>query len=103
MTDGPTELSPAAGASTPTTSHAQLHYPRLQHTGKRLRQILRPDGRKVHVAHSPEELDNQRRRLSSIAEKNEQFDVVLHGSNEHVSTIIGHGSPLGITRRHLVL
>jgi hypothetical protein len=73
------------GSDTPasTTHHHHPHLPHLHHTGKRLRHFLRPDGRKVHVAGSPDEADLLRKTLSST-EKPGEFDLVIHGSPEHV-------------------
>jgi hypothetical protein len=75
----------SGGTTTPVSGHPHLH-----HTGRRIRQFFMPDGRKIHVAHSPEELENHKRRKSSAAalekmDEEEDFDVVLHGSSEHVS------------------
>ncbi|KZF20755.1 hypothetical protein L228DRAFT_284697 [Xylona heveae TC161] len=77
--------------------------------GDRLRQFFRPDGRRVHVARSPEELEhlrrnlsttssrngNDARRISSIAaEKNSESvegeqepELMVHGSPEHVEAL----------------
>jgi len=55
-----------------------------QHTGRRLRQFLRPDGRTVHVAASPEAAETLRRQLSQD-HKDAEFDLIIHGSPEHVS------------------
>lgn len=76
--------------STNATTHAhgvgQHHHLHVHgHTGKRIRQLLRPDGRKVHIAQSPEEATTLRRTLTETNEK-EDFDLVIHGSPEHVST-----------------
>jgi hypothetical protein len=75
-------------SQTTVTSHAVhgVH----GHTGKRLRHFFRPDGRKVHIAHSPDEVEKLKRRLS-VADPAEVgcengFDVVIHGSLDHVST-----------------
>ncbi|EOA88521.1 uncharacterized protein SETTUDRAFT_160398 [Exserohilum turcica Et28A] len=56
------------------------------HTGKRLRQFLRSDGRKVHIASSPDEANSMRRKLSTANEK-EGFELVVHGSPEHIEAL----------------
>jgi hypothetical protein len=86
--------TPVAGIDTPASNTAaaqhephQHHHPHLgHHTGKRLRHFLRPDGRKVHIASSPDEANHLRRKLSTANEK-EDFDLVIHGSPEHASSI----------------
>lgn len=58
----------------------------VQHTGQRLKHFLKPDGRRVHVAASPEEKIKIHKNLSAI-EPDGNFDVCLHGSPEHLDTI----------------
>lgn len=86
MADTPQTLlgsdTPASAAISPHEHHH--HHPHLHHSGKRFRQFLRPDGRKVHVASSPDEANLLRKRLSAVNEKDD-FDLVIHGSIEHVS------------------
>ncbi|KAF2660174.1 hypothetical protein K491DRAFT_589607 [Lophiostoma macrostomum CBS 122681] len=77
------------GTDTPASTHQSHHHPHLphlHHTGKRLRQFLRPDGRKVHVAGSPDEADLLRKTLSST-EKPDEFDLVINGSPEHIEAL----------------
>lgn len=64
-------------ASTPVLENASSHH------GKFLRRLLRANGRRVHIASSPEEHDRLRRTLSTI-EPDGEFDVYIHGSDEHV-------------------
>ena len=64
---------------TKSTSIYDIH----PHTGRRLRQFLRPNGRKVHIAQTPEELSNLKKSLSPP----ESFDIYLHGTDEHVSSM----------------
>jgi hypothetical protein len=45
-----------------------------------------PDGRKVHIALSPEEAESLRQRLTAIP-KNEPFDLVISGSPEHLDAL----------------
>lgn len=51
-----------------------------------MRHFLLPDGRKVHIALSPEEADNLRQRLNTI-DKDEPFDLVINGSPEHLEAL----------------
>lgn len=62
----------------------EKHPASSQHTGRRLRQFLRPDGKTIHVAASPEAAETMRRQLSQDY-KNDEFDLIIHGSPEHVS------------------
>ncbi|KAI9792970.1 MAG: hypothetical protein M1816_001292 [Peltula sp. TS41687] len=57
---------------------------RHHHNGRRIRQFLRPDGRRVHVAHNPEDAIKLKRHLETT---NEPFDVYLHGSPEHLEAL----------------
>lgn len=85
MTDTPHTL--VAGVDTPaSTSMPHVHHhPHIHHAGKNVRQFLRPDGKKVHIASSPDEANQLRRKLSTANEM-EDFDLFIHGSPEHVST-----------------
>jgi hypothetical protein len=83
MSDTPQTL---LGTETPVATHHEHHHSHLQgHTGKRVRKMLHlPDGRKVHVAHSPDEANHLRKALNESSEKDD-FNLVIHGSPEHVS------------------
>jgi hypothetical protein len=84
MSDTPQTLLGGSdtSASAIATPHAH-HLPHLHgHSGKRLRHFFSPEGRRIHVAHSPDEANKIRKQ--SIAEKDD-FDLVIHGSPEHVS------------------
>lgn len=69
--------------ATPPTGHS--------HTGKRLRKLLRPDGKRIHIAASPEEHLRLTRTLPNI-EPDDNFEVHIHGSAEHVSRLDQSGS-----------
>jgi hypothetical protein len=59
------------------------------HAGRRLRHFFRPDGRKVHIAATPEEVEKLKRKLSvsdPTLMGDKGFDVVIHGSLDHVSS-----------------
>ena len=72
-----------------------LHHLNLPHDlGRRVRQFLRPDGTRVHVAQTPEDETKLRRHLS-VSETNENFDVYIHGSPEHVSYPMNLGADWG--------
>lgn len=58
----------------------------VQHTGQRLKHLIRPDGRRVHIAASPEEHARLHKSLGAI-EPDDNFDVCIHGSPEHLATI----------------
>ena len=62
------------------TSHASPHLP------QRLRQYLHPSGRKIHIAPSPDAADTLRKQLSQDP-SNDQFDVHIQGSPEHLDAI----------------
>jgi hypothetical protein len=58
------------------------HHPHIHgHTGRRVRHFFNPEGRKVHVAYSPDEAN----KLREAEGHNDDFDLVIHGSPEHVS------------------
>jgi hypothetical protein len=86
MSDTPQTL--LGGSHTPasaTTEHVH-HHPHLHgHSGKRLRHFFSPEGRKIHVAPSPDEANNLRKQSLAVNEKDD-FDLVIHGSPEHVSS-----------------
>lgn len=66
-------------AHTPTG----LEYAPTNH-GRWLRKLLRPNGRRVHIAASPEEHEKLRKTLTKI-EPDDEYDVFIHGSDEHVN------------------
>ncbi|KAF2432248.1 hypothetical protein EJ08DRAFT_609485 [Tothia fuscella] len=69
----------AVGSTTPPQHH--------HHSGKRLRHFLRPNGKKVHIAHSPDEVERLKRSLSVSDPAGEGFDVVIHGSLDHIEAL----------------
>lgn len=76
-------------SSTPTTTSgltlsSSTH--NSHHRARRLRHFILPNGRKVHIALSPEEAENLRQRLNAI-EKDESFDLVINGSPEHLDAL----------------
>lgn len=73
-------------SNTPTSTHALSTSGSKQHRAKRLRSFALPDGKEVHIALSPEEAQNLRQRLETIR-KDEPFDLVIHGSPEHLEAL----------------
>lgn len=80
MSSTPTTTSGLTTLSSSSVSHHG------HHRARRLRHFLLPDGRKVHIALSPEEADNLRQRLNAI-DQNEPFDLVINGSPEHLEAL----------------
>ncbi|KAF1844590.1 uncharacterized protein K460DRAFT_335459 [Cucurbitaria berberidis CBS 394.84] len=73
---------------TPRGHHQHQHrHPHIRHTGKRLRHFLKPDGRKVHIASSPDEADLFNKARSSMSQ--DDFDLVILGSPEHIEALRG--------------
>jgi hypothetical protein len=74
----------ASGTTTPNHHHL------LNHHGKRTRQFVRPDGRKIHIAHTPEEHAALSKQLSQN-NPDDAFDVFIQGTPEHVSVLLHTG------------
>lgn len=60
------------------------------HNGHRIRERLRhfvhPNGKRIHVAASPEEADQLKKRLSQI-HSNDEFDVYISGTSDHLNAL----------------
>lgn len=56
------------------------------HMRERLRHFLHPNGKRIHVAASPEEAANLRRRLGQIYTEDD-FDIYITGSPEHLEAL----------------
>lgn len=56
------------------------------HMRERLRHFLHPNGKRVHVAASPEEAVNLRQRLASI-HSDDEFDIYVSGTPEHLDAL----------------
>jgi hypothetical protein len=90
MSDTPHTLIGIDTPSSDAISQHAHHHPHLHgHSGKRLRQFLSPEGRRIQVAHSPDDAENIRKQSIAVNEK-EDFDLVIHGSPEHVSPVRQH-------------
>lgn len=104
----PLQTSNAASTITIAgTNHPQSeHHAHLHHAGRRLRHFLRPDGRKVHIVHSPDEAEKLKkdiiRRKSEVVGWNSgnttekggddgsgdlEYDIVVHGSVDHITAL----------------
>jgi hypothetical protein len=70
----------AADSGSATPNHRLGYH---GHHGRRLRQFIRPDGRKVHICHTPEEHEHVKKRLLETSPDHD-FDVFIHGTPEHV-------------------
>lgn len=55
-------------------------------TRERVRHFLHPDGRRIHVASSPEEIAQLRKKLSNV-HKEGDFDIYLSGTPEHLEAL----------------
>ena len=89
MSSAGNTAAPSGGGGGGGGGHHQHHH-HYHHSGRRLRQFLRPDGRRVHIAHSPEEAEKMRRRLTSGDQDKDQdqdFDLYIHGSPEHLEAL----------------
>ena len=85
MATTPTTTFDASSAITPSHHH-RISFGHHHHTGKRIRHFLYPNGKKIHVAASPTDLEVLRKSISVI-EKEGDFDLVLHGSPEHINAL----------------
>lgn len=77
-------MSSTGPGSRTTGQSGSGHHHHHHHSGRRLRQFLRPDGRRVHIAHSPEEAEKMKRHLDG---GDTEFDLYIHGSPEHLEAL----------------
>ncbi|KAI9674861.1 MAG: hypothetical protein M1829_003601 [Trizodia sp. TS-e1964] len=71
-------------STTPTIAPHHAH-------GRRLKNFLLPDGRKVLIAANPEEAESIRQRMAQVG-KDKDFDIHIHGSAEHINALrTAHG------------
>ncbi|KAF2397929.1 hypothetical protein EJ06DRAFT_532914 [Trichodelitschia bisporula] len=82
MVDYDLEKGDQQGGHAPHSHHIHGH---AIHTGRRLRHFLHPNGRKVHVASTPDEAERLKRHLS-VTEP-DGFDLVIHGSEDHINAL----------------
>lgn len=64
------------GGNATTTTALQS----ISHKSKRFRQFLHPNGRRIHIAQTPEEQARLKKELHPL----EDFDIYIHGTEEHV-------------------
>ncbi|OCT49150.1 hypothetical protein CLCR_04629 [Cladophialophora carrionii] len=77
--------SPVASQSPPAWEHSRRH-PHVNHARENLRHLIHPDGRKIHIAPTPEEHVKLQKELSQ-QQGGDQFDVVISGSPEHLAIV----------------
>lgn len=65
--------------------HNHPHHHHLRQATQRLRQLIHPDGRKVHVAQTPAEADELKRSLPN--ENEEDIHVCINGTDEHLEAL----------------
>ena len=67
----------------PSVGH---QHPHLDRARNRLRHFLHPDGKKIHIADSPQEALKLRQQLQALHHDSE-FDVVISGGPEHLEAL----------------
>ena len=72
-------------AVNPVPEGTETHRHR-SHRGQRLRKLLHPDGKRIHIANSPEEHSKLKATLAKI-EPDDNFDIYIHGSPEHLDAV----------------
>lgn len=81
----------SASPSLQAKTEAETHHRGLRHAAHArevIRQFLHPDGRRIHVASSPEHAVKLKRRLEQVAAPpDERFDVYISGSSEHLDAV----------------
>ncbi|KAK5126641.1 hypothetical protein LTR85_009575 [Meristemomyces frigidus] len=60
--------------------------PHVAKAKEKIRHFLHPDGKRIHVASSPEEAIHLRHKLSQL-HKEEEFDVYVSGTPEHLDAV----------------
>ena len=76
-------------ASSPHKKRQRPGHPsrHLGHEAKlKARHFLHPDGKRIHVAHSPEEAVRLRSKLTRLHQEDE-FDIYISGTPEHLEAI----------------
>lgn len=68
------------------SQHHRISFGHHHRSGKRARHFLHPNGKKIHVASSPHDVENLRRTVEAI-EKDGDFELVIHGSPEHIEAL----------------
>lgn len=91
MTSSPAEPANAdpektAGLTFDNNTHPGGHHPHLNHARERLQHFLHPSGKKIHVVDSPQDEINLRRKLER-AHRQDDFDIFISGSAEHLEAL----------------
>ena len=86
MTSTPVNSDPEKGAGLSYATDYPPHQSHVARARERLRHFVHPDGKKIHVANSPEEANHLRRQLQEIHEAHE-FDVHISGTPEHLDAL----------------
>jgi hypothetical protein len=82
-----TEVPDSSLTLTPPHHHGAHHSGGFMlHAGHKIKHFLHPDGRKIHICQHPEQEQSLRRHLSVINPET-TFDVVIHGSPDHVRSV----------------
>ena len=76
-------MTKTPSATTVSTVQNGQHHSHL-HIGQHFKHLVRSDGRRVYVADNPMEAEELRRALS---EHGSDAELVIHGSDEHLSTL----------------
>ena len=86
MSTTPTATFDAASTLAPSQHQHRISFAHHHHSGSRIRHFLHPNGKKIHVAASPTDVETLRKTVSAI-EKEGDFELVIHGSPEHVEAL----------------
>ncbi|KAF2672246.1 hypothetical protein BT63DRAFT_369506 [Microthyrium microscopicum] len=73
----------------PDHSHSEKHEPH-HHTHEflsKIRKIIRSNGKIAHVAGSPADVEPLKRRISTILPNEDEWDIVIHGSEDHLEAL----------------
>lgn len=78
------QIGLSTGAQEVHSTHHTHHHG--AHLRERLRHFLHPNGKKIHVAASPEEAVSLKARLEQI-HSNEDFEIYISGTPEHLDAL----------------
>lgn len=81
-----TEKATALSSAKQDHDSAQHKHHYIARTRERVRQFLHPDGRRIHIASSPEEVLHLRETLSET-QQDQRFDILLSGTPEHLEAL----------------
>lgn len=72
----------------PVTVESDQHHPHhyhLRRTAQRLRHLIHPDGRRIHIAQTPAEAEELKKSLSHESE--DEITVCINGTDEHLEAL----------------